>query len=177
MVAIAGGLPIFLASVGRHPESGEPAASDRQRGDPRHENDDRVLTAWWPRAHAHAAAGQRATFCNELSHLATAALVVVLVTGLYNVMQDTAQASAPLISMGWGRILAAKLVCVAAAVALGGWNRLVVLPDLRARAQRDGPAFMAAQGRFNTWLSVEALAMLAVLAFAAVLGHTPPTGG
>ncbi|WP_179405526.1 copper resistance D family protein [Burkholderia guangdongensis] len=125
----------------------------------------------------HAMAEQRATFCNELSHLATAALVVVLVTGFYNVMQDTAQASAPLFGMGWGRILAAKLVCVATAVALGGWNRLVVLPDLRARARQDSVAFMAAQGRFDAWLSVEALVMLAVLSIAAVLGHTSPTGG
>jgi putative copper resistance protein D len=126
---------------------------------------------------AHAVADQRATFCNELSHLATTALVVVLVTGLYNVMQDTAQASMPLFGMAWGRVLAAKLGCVAAAVALGGWNRLVVLPDLRARSQQDGPGFMAAQGRFDAWLSVEALVMLAILAIAAVLGHMSPTGG
>ncbi|MEM5425868.1 MULTISPECIES: CopD family protein [Paraburkholderia] len=126
---------------------------------------------------AHLAAEERAIFCEALSHLATAALVVVLITGLYNVMQDTAQAGVPFLSMGWGRILTAKLVCVAAAVALGGWNRLVVLPELRGRAQQDGPAFMAAQERFNAWLSIEAVAMLAVLAFAAVLGHTPPTDG
>ncbi len=92
-------------------------------------------------------------------------------------MQDTAQTSVSFLSMGWGRILAAKLVCVAAAVALGGWNRLVVLQDLRARAQQDGPAFMAAQRRFDAWLSVEGISMLLVLVIAAVLGHTPPTGG
>jgi putative copper resistance protein D len=126
---------------------------------------------------ARAAAGQRTAFCTELSYLATAMLVVVLITGFYNVMQDTAQASAPLSGMAWGRILAAKLACVIAAVALGGWNRLKVLPDLRATAQQDGPAVLAVQARFNTWLAVEALAMLAVLAIAAVLGHTSPTGG
>ncbi|MGF6660073.1 putative copper resistance protein D [Paraburkholderia atlantica] len=126
---------------------------------------------------AHVAAEESTAFCEELSHLATAALVVVLVSGLYNVMQVTGQASVPFLNMGWGRILTAKLVCVAAAVALGGWNRLVVLPDLRGRARQDGPAFMAAQGRFIAWLSVEALAMLAVLAFAAMLGHTSPMGG
>ncbi|WP_051481747.1 CopD family protein [Paraburkholderia nodosa] len=126
---------------------------------------------------AYAAAGQRAAFCIGLSHLAAAALLVVLITGLYNVMQDTAQAGAPFFGMAWGRILSAKLVCVAAAVALGGWNRRMVLPDLCAQARQDGSGFMAAQGRFYAWLTVEALVMLAILVFAAVLGHTSPTGG
>lgn len=126
---------------------------------------------------AHVTAETTVAFRNELSYLATAALVVVLVTGFYNVMQDTTQANVGLFSMPWGRILAAKLVCVAAAVGLGGWNRLVVLPELRSRAQQSGPAFSAVQERFDALLSVEALAMLAILAIAAVLGHTAPTGG
>jgi copper resistance protein D len=126
---------------------------------------------------SHATPEQSAAFRNRLSHLATMALVVVLVTGLYNVMQDTAQASAPLFAMDWGRILAAKLASVAAAVAIGGWNRLAVLPDLRAKAWQDGPGFPATQARFDGWLSLEALVMLGVLAIAAVLGHTSPTGG
>ncbi|WP_321964929.1 CopD family protein [Paraburkholderia sp. J7] len=126
---------------------------------------------------AHAAAEKQVAFRNELSYLATAALVVVLVTGFYNVMQDTAQADVRLFAMAWSRILAAKLVFVAAAVALGGWNRLVVLPELRARAQQDGSGFSATQKRFDALLSVEALAMLAILTIAAMLGHTSPTAG
>ncbi|MEX3689812.1 CopD family protein [Paraburkholderia sp. BR14263] len=127
---------------------------------------------------ADASAGQRAAaFRLGLSHLATAALLVVLITGLYNVMQDTAQAGVPFFGTAWGRVLSAKLACVAAAVALGGWNRWLILPDLCANAQQDGPVFMAALGRFDAWLTVEALVMLAVLVFAAVLGHTSPTGG
>ncbi|MCP3727561.1 CopD family protein [Paraburkholderia sp. CNPSo 3272] len=126
---------------------------------------------------ADASAGQRAAFRLGLSHLATAALLVVLITGLYNVMQDTAQAGVPFFGTAWGRVLSAKLACVAAAVALGGWNRWMILPGLCANAQQDGPVFMAALGRFDAWLTVEALVMLAVLVFAAVLGHTSPTGG
>ncbi|RKP44163.1 CopD family protein [Trinickia fusca] len=136
-----------------------------------------AATLRWSAPKAQVAAEQRVAFCTELSHLATAALLIVLITGFYNVMQDTAQASGPLFGTAWGWILAAKLVCVASAVALGGWNRVVVLPALHAQAHQDGPALMAAQGRFNAWLSVEALVMLAVLAIAAVLGHTSPTGG
>ncbi|WP_156966196.1 CopD family protein [Paraburkholderia bannensis] len=125
----------------------------------------------------YATAEKQVAFRNELSYLATVALVVVLVTGFYNVIQDTSQTDVRIFATGWGRILAAKLVCVAAAVALGGWNRLVVLPQLRAWAQQDGAAFVAGKERFDTLLSVEALVMLATLAIAAVLGHTSPTAG
>jgi putative copper resistance protein D len=121
--------------------------------------------------------GETAAFCAALSHLATAALVLVLVTGFYNAVQDTAQASAPLLHTGWGRLLAAKLSCVLLATLLGGWNRMSILPDLLGLAERNDPGYSAAQRRFDGVLSVEALIMLAVLALAAVLGHTSPTGG
>jgi copper resistance protein D len=118
---------------------------------------------------------RRTAFCSALSHLATSALVIVLVTGFYNVVQDTAHAGAPLLSMPWGRLLAAKLTCVVVAIVLGGWNRQVVLPGLRRRAEQNDPGYFAAQRRFDTALAVEALVMLAVLSLAAVLGHTAPT--
>jgi len=121
--------------------------------------------------------GQRAAFCSSLSHLATAALVVVLVTGFYNVLQDTAHASAALLQMGWGRVLVAKLACVVLAIVLGGWNRMVVLPALRTRAEQNDPAYTAQQRRFDRALAAEAVIMLAVLSLAALLGHTSPTAG
>ncbi|MFC5431380.1 CopD family protein [Paraburkholderia denitrificans] len=120
---------------------------------------------------------QRAAFCAALSYLATAALVLVLVTGFYNAVQDTAQTSAPLFSTDWGRLLATKLVCVVLATLLGGWNRLSVLPRLLLLAARNDPDYPAAQRLFDSVLVVEALIMLAVLGLAAVLGHTSPTGG
>jgi copper resistance protein D len=120
---------------------------------------------------------QRAAFCSALSRLATAALVIVLVTGFYNVVQDTAQAGAPIFAITWGRVLAAKLTCVALAIVLGGWNRLVILPSLRTRAEQHDPGYLATQHRFDQLLTVEAVAMLAVLTLAAVLGHTAPTIG
>jgi copper resistance protein D len=134
-----------------------------------------VLQRGFARA-ANDAPMRRAAFCGHLSHLATMALVVVIITGIYNVIQDTAQVQAPIMGTAWGRILSAKLVCVAAAVVLGGWNRMAVLPDLQARAHRNDPAYAAVQHRFDTWLFVEALFMLAVLAIAATLGHTSPAG-
>jgi copper resistance protein D len=126
---------------------------------------------------AHGPAEQRAAFCSGLSHVATGAFAVVLVTGFYNVLQDTAHTGAPLLGLAWGRVLAAKLACVAFATLLGGWNRLVVLPALRMRAEQHDPGYPAAQRRFDTALCIEAAVMLAVLALAAVLGHTAPTAG
>jgi copper resistance protein D len=120
---------------------------------------------------------QRAAFCSALSHLATAALVIVLVTGFYNVVQDTAQSGAPLLAMTWGRVLALKLTCVTLAIVLGGWNRMVVLPGLRTRAGQGDAGYFPTQRRFDRILGVEAIAMLAVLTLAAVLGHTAPTAG
>nr|WP_240464614.1 CopD family protein [Burkholderia cenocepacia] len=122
-------------------------------------------------------AQQTAAFCSALSHLATGAFAIVLVTGLYNVLQDTAQTGEPLFSLAWGSVLAAKLACVAFAALLGGWNRLAVLPDLRLRAERHDSAYPAVQRRFEAALAVEAVVMVAVLVLAALLGHTAPSTG
>jgi copper resistance protein D len=137
-----------------------------------------VLLRRFTRASHGGAPEPSAAFCAQLSHLATTALLVVLITGVYNVMQDTAHASQPLFGMAWGRVLAAKLTCVVLAIALGGWNRMVVLPALCARAeQHDAAGYLALQRSFDRWLTIEAFIMLAVLTIAGVLGHTSPTGG
>jgi hypothetical protein len=58
------------------------------------------------------------------------ALGVVIVTGIYNVTQDTAHLTAPLLSVLYGRVLSLKLVFVTLAVLLGGYNRMIHLPHL-----------------------------------------------
>ncbi|WP_181969691.1 copper resistance D family protein [Paraburkholderia sp. DHOC27] len=116
-------------------------------------------------------------FCTRLSHLATLALVVVIGSGIYNAAQDTAHLSGPLLDAWYGRVLTVKLVFVALAVLLGGYNRMIHLPRLHATAIEGGDAYRDAQRRFDRLLSVEAIAMIAVLIAAAVLGHTAPTGG
>ncbi|WP_157695933.1 CopD family protein [Caballeronia hypogeia] len=126
---------------------------------------------------ASGGARQRAAFCSALSHLATSALVIVLVTGLYSVLQDGPHVGAAVLQMMYGRVLAGKLACVALAILLGGWNRAVVLPNLRTCAEQNGPGCLAHQRRFDVALAVEAVAMLAVLSLAALLGHTAPTVG
>jgi copper resistance protein D len=122
-------------------------------------------------------AAQREAFYTGLSHLATMALAVVLVTGIYNATQDTAHLSAPLLTVLYGRMLTLKLVFVTGAVLLGGYNRMVYLPQLQATAVEGGAANCDAQRGFDRLLAVEAVVMVPVLAVAAVLGHTSPSSG
>lgn len=129
----------------------------------------------WNDAAAHATGCEG--FCTRLSHLATMALVVVILTGIYNATQDTAHLSAPLLSVLYGRVLTLKLVFVALAVLLGGYNRMVYLPRLQVMAVEGGAAYRDTQRRFARLLAIEAVAMVAVLALAGVLGHTSPSGG
>jgi putative copper resistance protein D len=105
------------------------------------------------------------------------ALGVVIVTGIYNVTQDTAHLTAPLLSVLYGRVLSLKLVFVTLAVLLGGYNRMIHLPHLQTTAADGGAAYCDAQCGFDRLLAVEAVAMLTVLAVAGVLGHTSPSGG
>jgi len=134
-----------------------------------------VLRRWNETAPATPA--RHAAFCTRLSHLATSALAVVIVTGIYNVTQDTAHLTAPLLSVLYGRMLSLKLVFVTVAVLLGGYNRMIYLPRLHTTAADGGTAYRDAQRSFNRLLAVEAVAMLLVLAVAGVLGHTSPSGG
>ena len=120
-------------------------------------------------------ASSRVAFCSQLSQLATIALGVVIVTGIYNATQNTAHLSAPLLSVLYGRMLTLKLVFVVLAVLLGGYNRMTHLPHLQSVLADGGKAFGEAQRRFNRLLVIEALIMLVVLAAAAVLGHTSPS--
>jgi putative copper resistance protein D len=134
----------------------------------------------WGVAASEAASSESASrvrFCTHLSHLATGALAVVIVTGIYNATQDTAHLTAPLLSVLYGRVLTLKLLFVTSAVLLGGYNRMIYLPRLQHTAADGGQAYSDAQRSFDRLLAVEAIAMLAVLAIAGVLGHTSPSGG
>jgi putative copper resistance protein D len=126
---------------------------------------------------AFAQSTSRVAFCTQLSHLATIALAVVIVTGIYNATQDTAHLTAPLLDVLYGRVLTLKLVFVTLAVLPGGYNRMIYLPRLQHTAAVGGPMYRDAQRAFDRLLAVEAVAMVAVLIVAGVLGHTSPSGG
>ncbi|HEY8977384.1 MAG TPA: CopD family protein [Burkholderiaceae bacterium] len=103
----------------------------------------------------------------RLSTLATAALVGVVLTGAASAWHALGGSLAPLApstASPWSFALEVKLALVAAAIALGGFNRFVVMPSLPG-----------AWPRFARVLRVEAVLLLAVLAVAAWLaGGEPP---
>jgi copper resistance protein D len=125
----------------------------------------------------HVTPANRVRFCTYLSHLATGALAVVIVTGIYNATQDTAHLTTPLLDMLYGRVLTLKLIVVTVAVLLGAYNRMIYLPRLQHSVAGGGQAHRNAQCSFDRLLAVEAVAMLAILIVAGVLGHTSPSGG
>ncbi len=119
---------------------------------------------------AHAANGAR--FAARLSTLAGAALAGVVVTGALSAWHGLGGTLAPLVpgtATPWGLALDVKLALVATAIALGGYNRVVVLPALRAT-----PAAPAPWRRFTRVLRLEAVVLLAALVAAALLANGEP---
>lgn len=124
-----------------------------------------------------AAAGGLSDIALRLSQLATAALVMVLATGLYNaVVQLNGLAS--LWRTEYGRHLALKVSLVGVMLGLGAVNRFLYLwrlPGL-ARGERPVPAGAGGTGmrRFVQVLYLEAWVALGILISAAVLINTAP---
>jgi len=113
----------------------------------------------------------------RLSTTATAALVLVVATGLFKAWRafEPEASIRPFVDSPYGQALAVKLVFVAVAVALGGANRFRVLPALLhqlATADGDEPW----RRRLIAILRFEALTLLLVLVAAAVLSATEPPG-
>ncbi|HYP33710.1 MAG TPA: CopD family protein [Burkholderiaceae bacterium] len=108
-----------------------------------------------------------ARYARRLSRLATAALAAVVVTGAASAWHALGGSLAPLApaqASAWSVALEIKLALVAAAIALGGVNRFVVMQ-----------ALPGAWPRFARVLRVESGVLLAALAVAAWLaGGEPP---
>jgi putative copper resistance protein D len=136
--------------------------------------------------HAEADAGAQGTaqadaelaawsrFAERLSMLASCALVVLLATGIFNALHDLRSALPAALQSTYGRVLAAKLVLVVVAIALGAFNRARYLPRLRRAATASARHAANAALRFQRLLQAEALVLALVLTVAGVLGHTPP---
>jgi len=107
-------------------------------------------------------------YARRLSHLATAALAGAAITGAALAWHGLGGSLAPLApaqASPWSLALEAKLALVAVAVALGGYDRFVVLPSLPG-----------AWPRLARVLRVESAVLTAALAAAAWLaGGEPPT--
>jgi len=108
-----------------------------------------------------------ARYALRLSALATAALAGAVLTGAataWHALGGSLAPLAPAAATAWSVALEAKLALVASAIALGGFNRLAVMPSLPS-----------AWPRFARVQRAEAVVLLAVLAAAAWLaGGEPP---
>ena len=112
-----------------------------------------------------------------LSSYATGALVVVVLTGAFKVFRAVPNWSL-LPASDYGRALFAKLALMGAAVLLGGYNRLKVLPGLQASlGRRDGDSIhLSWTRRLLTVLRVEMVVLVLVVSWAALLASTEPPG-
>ena len=115
-------------------------------------------------------------FVHRLSQLATAAVLVVLVSGAYNTWQKLLTIDA-LWETDYGRHLLWKIALVGIMLGLGAINRFFHLKKLPMDAPGgDGEA--AAQRLFRRFLRIETLAAVAVFIAAAILINTmPPHAG
>lgn len=122
--------------------------------------------------------GQPAALAQELSDIATLALLTVAGTGLIDFSRSLAMAASmsnvPVTALGrdfwlspYMQLLALKLGAVGTAVALGGLNRWIQLPRLN---QGKTEAVIA----FRRIASVEVVILVFVLVLAAKLGATMP---
>lgn len=117
----------------------------------------------------------RAAYVASLSTSATVALAGIFVTGLYAAWRSL-DGLANLLGTPYGLTLVAKLICVGLAAALGGTNRLLVMPRWLAAERAGATAPSDLPLRFRRILWLEALVLVAAIALAAWLAATSPPG-
>lgn len=118
-----------------------------------------------------------ARYVENLSSSATFALVGIFATGVVSAWHNLGSMSG-LTGNAYGYVLLLKLLLVAVAVLLGGFNRFIVMPSLLAGLRAPHADAAAPLRRFTLNLRIEALVLLAVLIAAAFLSATsPPTSG
>ena len=105
-----------------------------------------------------------------LSSTATAALVVVVITGSFKIWRPTYSLTA-LVTSDYGWVLGSKVALVAIAAAMGGFNRFRVLPGLfdGLRADAGSEATASWDRRLKIVLRAEAIVLFSVLIAAAIL--------
>lgn len=106
-----------------------------------------------------------AAYIATLSTTATFALAAIVVTGSFSAWHNL-DGIGTLVGNPYGTTLLVKLALVAAAAALGGYNRFIVMPPLLAGLRS------ADARRFTKVLRVESAVLVAVLLLAAILSST-----
>jgi len=105
-------------------------------------------------------------FARRLSRWVTIALVVVVLSGIYNAWRGMGGSFMALPRTPWGRVLVIKVVIVLLALSCGSWVRLLVWEKHSSETGRIGV--------IRRWLRVEALLMIGVLILSAWLAGLPP---
>lgn len=114
-----------------------------------------------------------ARYVDALSRSATVALSGIVLTGVASSWR-VLDSPADLIGNPYGTALLVKIGLVLCAMALGGYNRFVVMPSLLASLRCAGQPGHGAGRRFAKVLHIEAIVLVAALIAAAVLTSTPP---
>jgi putative copper resistance protein D len=107
-----------------------------------------------------------ARFARSLSRAVTIALLLILLSGLYNSWRGLGGSLTPLTGTEWGRSLDLKLVLVGIALTLGASSR-------RMLGSNRGPSHNELS-RLTRLVRIEAVVMLLVLAVSAWLANSPP---
>lgn len=112
----------------------------------------------------------------RFSSLAVAAVVLLVITGVYRALAELPSLEA-LWSTDYGLVLLAKLVVFAVMLVLAAWNRLVLHPRLERAAlglgdgqAGEGPSALRASVRAEVALGAVVMALVAVM-----VGLMPPT--
>jgi putative copper resistance protein D len=105
-------------------------------------------------------------FARRLSQTVTIALVLIVLTGVYNSYRGLGGSLVPLADTQWGILLDIKIVLVCLAITMGAFNRQML------QANRSLPALQA--GRLARVLQIEAIVMMLVLGVSAFLANSPP---
>lgn len=112
-----------------------------------------------------------AAYIASLSTTATFALAAIVVTGLFSAWRNLGGIEA-LFGNAYGTTLLVKVALVAAAAALGGFNRFIIMPPLLKHLRS------ADSRRFTTILRIESAVLVVILLMAAILSSTsPPMAG
>lgn len=129
-----------------------------------------LLSAWFSLDDARCSAGEigaQDTYLGRMSHAAMAAVIAILVTGVYSAWRRVGTPD-HLLHTGYGAILLAKMALVLAAIALGGYNKVIGLPA----ASRSHRGLV----RVRAVLRLESVVLLATLLAASILvSLQPPT--
>jgi putative copper resistance protein D len=105
-------------------------------------------------------------FLRKLSRTVTVALVLVILSGIYNSYRGLDGSMAPLLRTQWGGLLDIKVFLVCIAVAMGASNRRMLRRSQGRSAQQIS--------RLAVVLRVEASMMVLILLVSALLANSPP---